>query len=140
MTQKLSHEVDRRHLDSYSPRWNDIGLQSAEVVVPLLIDWIGPASAVDVGCGPGNWLVALRAHGVERVLGIDQNDYGVDLRIPRQHFLVKNLSNALEVPDRFDLAICLEVAEHLEPSAAPVLIQTLTRLAPAVLFSAAVPF
>ncbi|HTU82550.1 MAG TPA: hypothetical protein VMF61_10495, partial [Candidatus Acidoferrales bacterium] len=40
----------------------------------------------------------------------------------------------------FDLAISLEVAEHLPESSAASFVATLTTLAPAVLFSAAVPF
>jgi hypothetical protein len=40
----------------------------------------------------------------------------------------------------FDLAICLEVAEHLPPEAAEGFIDSLTRLAPVVLFSAAITF
>lgn len=39
----------------------------------------------------------------------------------------------------FDLALCLEVAEHLPAEAGAVLVETLTRHAPAVLFSAAIP-
>jgi SAM-dependent methyltransferase len=140
MTDKPTAGCDQAHLDSYSPRWNDVGYASAEVVVPLLVGWLSPASAIDVGCGPGNWVLALRAHGIKHVLGIDQNDYGADLRIPREQFVVKDLSTPLDMADRFDLAICLEVAEHLQPSAAPVLVQSLTRLAPVVLFSAAIPF
>jgi hypothetical protein len=39
----------------------------------------------------------------------------------------------------FDLALCLEVAEHLPADAAPLLVQSLTALAPVVVFSAAIP-
>src|SRR5438132_5858249 len=39
----------------------------------------------------------------------------------------------------FDLAICLEVAEHLPVNAADAIVESLTRLAPIVLFSAAIP-
>ena len=40
---------------------------------------------------------------------------------------------------RYDLAVCLEVAEHLPESSASDLVRTLTTLAPIVLFSAAIP-
>src|SRR5205085_7165879 len=40
----------------------------------------------------------------------------------------------------FDLAICLEVAEHLPETAATALVASLASLAPIVLFSAAIPF
>src|SRR5579862_3100091 len=40
----------------------------------------------------------------------------------------------------FDLAMSFEVAEHLPPDAAKGFVDSLTRLAPLVLFSAAIPF
>jgi hypothetical protein len=40
---------------------------------------------------------------------------------------------------RYDLAVCLEVAEHLPESSAADLVRALTAFAPVVLFSAAVP-
>src|SRR5207302_6665348 len=39
----------------------------------------------------------------------------------------------------FELAVCLEVAEHLPASASSTLVESLTEHAPVVLFSAAVP-
>ena len=39
----------------------------------------------------------------------------------------------------FDLAVALEIAEHLPDSAAECFVESLTGLAPAVLFSAAIP-
>jgi len=41
---------------------------------------------------------------------------------------------------RFDLAMSLEVAEHLPPASAPVLVDSLVSHAPVVMFSAAIPF
>ena len=33
---------------------------SAEVVVPMLMDWLKPASVIDLGCGTGEWLATFR--------------------------------------------------------------------------------
>jgi hypothetical protein len=41
---------------------------------------------------------------------------------------------------RFDLVVCLEVAEHLSADAADQFIASLTRHVPMILFSAAIPF
>jgi hypothetical protein len=43
------------------------------------------------------------------------------------------------VPERFDLAISVEVAEHLPPSHSGRFVKELVALAPVVLFSAAIP-
>jgi SAM-dependent methyltransferase len=126
-------------LDSYSPGLNDVGLQSARAVVPILLSLIAPDSAIDLGCGPGNWLLALRESGVADVFGVDQNDYGDDLRIGRECFAVANLTAPFQIQRTFGLVICIEVAEHLPPAAAPTLVRSLTALGPVVMFSAAIP-
>ena len=113
---------------------------SAEVVVPLITDMVSPRSVVDVGCGVGVWLAACLRAKIDDVLGID-GDYVPRERmlIPRDRFVVADLSAPLALDRRFDLAISLEVAEHLPEASAQGFVASLTRLAPVVLFSAAVP-
>jgi 2-polyprenyl-3-methyl-5-hydroxy-6-metoxy-1,4-benzoquinol methylase len=48
------------------------------------------------------------------VLGIDGEQVPDELlQIPREHFRVIDFEQVIELPRRFDLAVCLEVAEHL---------------------------
>lgn len=115
-------------------------LRSATAVVPHVIDLIEPRSVVDVGCGRGAWLSVFQSHGVERLLGLD-GSY-VDPRklfIPSECFLSADLAKPFTIPGRFDLAVCLEVGEHLPHKSAGSLVSSLTDAAQAVLFSAAVP-
>lgn len=115
-------------------------LLSAAAVVPQIIDLIEPSSVVDVGCGRGAWLSLFQSHGVERLLGLD-GSY-VDrkrLLIPQECFSVVDLSKPFRIPGRFDLAVCLEVGEHLPHRSASSLVGSLVEAAPVVLFSAAVP-
>ena len=112
--------------------------RSAERIVPLVLELTGALSVVDVGCGPGTWLSVFRAHGVEDVLGID-GAYVSNLEIPDDRFQAHDLSTPLSLERTFDLAVSLEVAEHLEPAAGAALVRSLVQLAPVVLFSAAVP-
>jgi SAM-dependent methyltransferase len=115
-------------------------LASARCIVPIALDLLEPRSVVDVGCGTGAWLSVFAEHGVTDYLGID-GDY-VDrsaLLVPAANFLAHDLEAPLELERSFDLAVSLEVAEHLSPSSAERFVSWLTRLAPAVLFSAAVP-
>jgi SAM-dependent methyltransferase len=114
--------------------------RSAAVTVPLLVDAIRPSSVIDVGCGVGTWLAAVRSAGVEDVLGID-GDYVAPrlLQIPPQVFRAADLNESLMVDRQFDLAICLEVAEHLKPERSESLVEELVGLAPAVCFGAAIP-
>jgi hypothetical protein len=61
------------------------------------------------------------------------------LCIPGEKLLARNLTEPLRIEESFDLAVCLEVAEHLPPERAAGFIEDLTRLAPVIAFSAAVP-
>ena len=116
-------------------------VRSAEIMVPLVLEVIPARSVVDVGCGDGSWLAVFRRNGVGDVLGLD-GDY-IDretLQIPRESFRATDLTNPLTIDREFDLAISLEVAEHLPPECAELFVTNLTKLAPAILFSAAIPF
>lgn len=116
-------------------------LRSAEEVVPVIIDMVKPRSVVDVGCGVGTWLSVFLKHGVEDVLGLDGSHVPTDmLMIPAEKFRAVDLRSDWGLERRFDVAMSLEVAEHLPPDAAPAHVAALTRLAPVVVFAAAVPF
>lgn len=113
---------------------------SAQVVAPLLLRLVQPQSVLDVGCGEGAWLKAFQDQGVPRLLGLDGS------YVDRSQFLLDSacfraadLARPVELEESFDLALCLEVAEHLPARQSRPLVRLLTRAAPVVLFSAAVP-
>lgn len=116
-------------------------LRSAERVVPIIVDLLRPSSVVDVGCGVGGWLAAFRALGVRDIVGLDGPSVPRDrLQFPRERFVVCDLTRPLPLRKRFDLVVCLEVAEHLPRECGMILVESLTRLGPTVLFSAAIPY
>ena len=116
-------------------------LGSARVVVPLLMELTHPSSVVDVGCGRGAWLSAFREQGIERIVGLDGDFIKPStLVIPADRFHPTDLSGKFQIPEGgFDLAVCLEVAEHLPGRNSRHLVRQLTSAAPQVLFSAAPP-
>jgi SAM-dependent methyltransferase len=129
------------YTDAYYESLREGARRSARVVVPLVVRLVRPRDVVDVGCGQGTWLTVFREHGVEDVWGID-GDY-VDrgrLEIPRERFLSRDLTRPLHPGRSFDLAVSLEVAEHLPADCAEAFVASLTALAPVVLFSAAAPY
>lgn len=113
---------------------------AAEIIVPMVMDLVRPASVVDVGCGTVTWLNVFQRVGVERVLGLDGGHVDQrELAIDSGEFIEINLETPVEIPRRFDLAMSLEVAEHLTAEAGRALAGALTATAPVVMFSAAVP-
>jgi SAM-dependent methyltransferase len=114
--------------------------ESAEVVVPLILDLVGPASVVDVGCGSGAWLACFQRHGISDYLGVDFHALPSDLlRIPPDRYVRADLRKRVALPRSFDLVVSLEVAEHLPPESADIFVDTLTSLGSVILFSAALP-
>jgi SAM-dependent methyltransferase len=106
----------------------------------MLMDALHPRSVIDVGCGTGTFLAAFREAGVTDVWGVD-GDY-VDrghLEIPAASFDAVDLNKPFHRDRTYDLALSLEVAEHLEPARSESFVEDLTRLAPVVCFSAAIP-
>lgn len=112
---------------------------SADVIMPLVLQQTAARSVVDVGCGVGTWLAACAALGISDYLGIDGHHAAEVLQIPREHFRAADLRTPLTLGRWFDLAVSVEVAEHLPPEAGPAFVQQLTRAAPIVVFSAAIP-
>lgn len=99
-----------------------------------------PKSVLDVGCGLGTWLKAAQEAGVPDVFGVD------GISVPPEKFLVsktlfrhQDLNQAWDLGRRFEAALCLEVAEHLDETVAGNLIAALARHADTVVFGAACP-
>jgi SAM-dependent methyltransferase len=113
--------------------------RSGEVIVPIIEELFAPRSIIDVGCGTGGFLATFARRGVD-ILGLDGEWASLDtLEIPRDCFRHVDLRHVIKLERRFDFAMCLEVAEHLPSNSAQQLVNSLTALAPAVLFSAAIP-
>ena len=114
---------------------------SAKIILNLVLELFPSIhSAADLGCGVGTWLSALQDRDINDIIGIDGGWVNRDLLvIPREHFLEQDLSEPLRLSRRFDLAISLEVAEHLPADSAKSFVNSLAALSDVVLFSAAIP-
>src|SRR5262245_16370188 len=129
-----------RYTKSFFRSREQASRRSAERVLPFVFDVVRPKSVVDFGCGTGTWLDAAKRLGVERVLGFEGEWIrGAEALIAPPAREVRNLDEPVSVPERFDLAISLEVAEHLKPERASGFVRDLTRAASVVLFGAAIP-
>ncbi len=112
--------------------------------VQHISEWIAanlqPKRMIDVGCGPGHMMASLAKRGIET--------YGVDIstaalaRVKDKHLQAQqfDLTGDAALPGiPYDLAVCCEVAEHLDEKYACQLVQHLTLAAPVIYMTAAEP-
>jgi hypothetical protein len=111
--------------------------RSAAVVVPLVQRIVAAQRVVDVGGGEGWWAAAFAAEGANAVCidnptpslvapGVQHVEQDLSLGLPREL-------------GGFDLAVCLEVVEHVDATIGDRLVADLCEIAPSILFSAAIP-
>jgi SAM-dependent methyltransferase len=133
--------MNTEYSESFYDAMTDSNLASARAVVPQVLDLIGRVtSVVDVGCGRGLWLKAFLENGITDIFGVDGDWVNPqDLSIDPSSFQSVDLEKPLLLQRTFDLAISLEVAEHLSPEKADMFVKGITTLAPVILFSAAIP-
>lgn len=127
---------------------------SARAVVPHVWDLVRPATVVDVGGGEGWWAREFAQHGpgadclvldasIEEGRETEHWSSGgkVDWRPLRLDTLDALDAQYVPLPfgRRYDLAVCLEVAEHLAPEHGDALVNRVCQLADVVLWSAAIP-
>lgn len=109
---------------------------SAKALVPALVTMLDPQTVIDVGCGEGWWAYEFAQNQCE-VLGVDNG------MIPTSplgdRFQAVDLTKPFPDLGTWDLAVSLEVAEHLPASRAEGFIKDLCGLAPDIVFTAAIP-
>ncbi len=113
---------------------------SAKIVIPYLINMFHPKSVADVGCGVWTWLKAFEEAWVSTILWIDWIYVEQEkILIEKSNFKAVDLKEKQYFDKRYDIAISLEVGEHLPKHTAPNFIETITSLSDIVIFSAAQP-
>jgi hypothetical protein len=96
---------------------------------------------VDFGCGIGAWLHAAEILGARTTLGIEGEWIReTDTIIEKSKIRVADLANSPPTfAKEFDLAMTIEVAEHLPQVAADAFCNSLASASNHILFSAAIP-
>lgn len=119
---------------------------SAESIVPIILRFLPQASddlrVADVSCGIGHWLSVYKQHGCS-VHGFDLPPVDKQLlMIDPSEFTACDLEQPIQSNEKYNLVMCLEVAEHLDATRADTLIDSIANLAGegVVLFSAAIPY
>lgn len=114
---------------------------SAREILPPLLEVIRPRSMLELGSGSGAWTAVGLEYGIQDCIAVD-GEWVKDshLRIPPALFRRHDLEKPLAMDRKFDLAMSLEVAEHLSPNGSAGLISSLVAHADVILFGAAIKY
>lgn len=109
------------------------------VMCDAIIDVFKPRSVIDIGCGIGDLIQGFRerglfAHGIE-----GSKEVIPFLACPTTAVTIFDLKEPFPAAMIFDLAMSLEVAEHIEPEYAENFVETLSNFSNRVLLSIAPP-
>ena len=97
-------------------------------------------SIVDFGCGTGTWLLAAENLGFKELEGYEGNWLNKSMyKCNKATLNTHNLEDKINTIKRYDIALSLEVAEHLSAKRAHSFVEELCNIANIVLFSAAIP-
>ena len=95
------------------------------------MELLRPSSIVDIGCGQGEWLAALAGLGIDDYQGVDGQHVGDEQLVIRSHrFMRHDLNRPLRLGRWLDVALSLEVGEHLPHRAAPAYVESLVASPP----------
>lgn len=111
---------------------------SAEIILPLVYQIKPFNSVLDIGCGNGSWLTIAKKTGANEIFGLDGSG-SENMLIEPSEFKLIDLSKDFTLDKKFDLTICLEVAEHLPLASAKQFIDNVSKTSNIILFSAAIP-
>lgn len=116
---------------------------SYEIIVDYILKNIKPGltSVVDYGCGAGWFLYYFKKAGINDIIGCEPNTEMMSVLdmsiIGNIKFL--SLRETINLNRKFDLAMNIEVAEHIDEKYSDLVIENITRHVDLLIFSAAVP-
>jgi len=115
-------------------------IRSADIFLSYLFSYYKPESMVDFGCGVGSWLFSAEKLGVHSLMGLDGSWVKPESLLSDSiDFKPTNFECAVDLNNSFDLAVSLEVAEHIEEAYANKFVESICNSSSVVVFGAAIP-
>jgi len=111
----------------------------APILVQSILKILAPRSVLDVGCAVGELVKEFTEQGVV-ARGLEGATTSVPfLLVPEKMVLFHDLRLPIVLNETFDLVVCFEVAEHIEPEYADQFLSNLRSFSSRILMSAAPP-
>jgi SAM-dependent methyltransferase len=128
------YDADWFRLQSWQHHW-------IQKIMGWFIGEYGPLeSSLDLGAGDGYYSHVLAEMGADPAVAVEVSGDALEVMTDQVNGIVHDLREPLDLNRTFDLIVCLEVAEHLPPSASDTLCDTIARhCAGYLIFTAAPP-
>ncbi len=132
-----SAKTDVAHAFTSEWHWDHLFLD--EPMIRFVLERFAPQSVLDLGCGSGLY-PKLYAHlGVTDILGVDGLELAATI-LDDSNYQKADLQVPFDAGRKFDLVVCLEVVEHIDPKATAILFDSIEHHAAShILFSMAEP-
>ncbi|MGB3405204.1 MAG: class I SAM-dependent methyltransferase [Microcoleaceae cyanobacterium] len=132
--------VENQYNKAFYNAQSDGSLNSAKEILGYFFKLYQPNSVVDFGCGIGTWLAIAHSLGIQDLLGIDGLWIDSEKFNPEViNYHLQDLEQPISLDRNFDLALSLEVAEHLTPQRGESFIQEMCQASDLIIFGAAIP-
>lgn len=138
-SKKKAEDISKEYNESYYDYLISVELESSLDFGKILIKHFNPSSVIDIGCGCGIYLKVFSDLGIKDLVGYDGSENAVKKSLLPGKIKIHDLRNPIRLNRRYDLCICIEVAEHIENKYSNQLIKTLTNLSDIIFFTAAPP-
>ena len=110
----------------------------ARALAQAITDLYHPQSVIDLGCATGLYLEPLKC----QITGVDISPsafFERVRRVPRQYLSECDLRDELFSPSKKDVALCLEVVEHIGSEHADTLVANICKASDTIVMTAAPP-
>ncbi len=137
---RFAYSHDEKYHQNYYEEIDAYAMRSFSAISASIVEKFSPKSVIDVGCGTGALLYYLKQQGVDG-FGLEYSEAGLRKCLERGVSVRKYdiINDDLSDLGIYDIAVSMEVGEHLPRRVARRYVELLCKLAPVVVFSAARP-
>ncbi len=112
----------------------------AEYLAPKITKALNIKSVIDLGCATGHWVNVFERQGVD-IVGVEGGENAKSMLVcSPEKVIFADLREPLKLKREFDMAMSIEVAEHIEHKFVHEYIKNMTKFSPKlIMMTAAVP-
>ncbi|UCH81559.1 MAG: methyltransferase domain-containing protein [Nitrospiraceae bacterium] len=135
------YSIDDTYDSGFYDRCIEMHARTVPHIARLIFERYRPGSVIDFGCGAGMWLKEFIKLGVKEVRGVDASRTAIEQRNSdiSEMVAIHNLGEEYMPGKKFDICLCLDVIEHLQPEYEDNLIRSCVNASDTIIFASPPP-